>query len=166
MMEAGREFDVVPYGTEALSVMRIEKGHAVANELNGQTTARDLGLERMMSTTKDYIGKVMAGRPGMSDPDRMTLAGFKPVTLDEELTAGAHFVGIGRAANTANDEGYMTSVCFSPSLGCFVGLGFIRRGPERHGEKVRAVDPVRGRDVEVEICSPHFVDPEGERLRA
>jgi len=165
IMEAGREFDIMPYGLEALNVMRVEKGHPVGSELNGQTTAGDLGLARMVSGKKDCIGKVMATRPGMTDANRMTLAGFKPVALDAELTAGAHFVGIGREASTANDEGYMTSVCWSPSLGHSIGLGFIRRGHERHGEKVRAVDPVRGKDIEVEICSPHFVDPEGERLR-
>ncbi len=166
IMEAGREFDIVPYGLEALNVMRIEKGHPVGSELHGRTTAADLGLGKMVSAKKDCIGKEMAQRPGMADPDRPMLVGFKPVTHDEELTAGAHFIGIGREANTENDEGYMTSVCYSPSLGHPIGLGFITRGAERHGEKVRAVDSVRGRDVEVEICSPHFIDPKGERLRA
>ena len=64
LMEAGREFGIAPYGTEALGVMRIEKGHVAGNEINGQTTARDLGLGRMMSGRKDYIGRVMAQRPG------------------------------------------------------------------------------------------------------
>ncbi|MEC9344449.1 MAG: glycine cleavage T C-terminal barrel domain-containing protein, partial [Pseudomonadota bacterium] len=147
-------------------VMRIEKGHPVASELDGRTTAADLGLGRMVSAKKDCIGKIMAARPGMADPDRPALAGFRPVSHDAELTAGAHFIGIGREAVTANDEGHMTSVCYSPSLGHAIGLGFIRRGAERHGERVRAVDAVRGSDVEVEICSPHFIDPAGERLRA
>ncbi|MCB1464491.1 MAG: sarcosine oxidase subunit alpha family protein [Nitratireductor sp.] len=165
IMEAGREFDIVPYGLEALNVMRIEKGHPVGSELNGQTSAADLGLARMVSAKKDCIGKAMANRTGMIDPERQVLVGFKPVAHDEELTAGAHFIGIGREAVTANDEGHMTSACYSPSLGYAIGLGLIRRGNERHGEKVRAVDLVRGRDVEVEICSPHFIDPQGERLR-
>jgi methylglutamate dehydrogenase subunit C len=65
-----------------------------------------------------------------------------------------------------NDEGWMTSVAHSPTLGHSIGLGFIRRGHERIGERVRAVDLLRGSDIEVEIVSPHFVDPEGERLRA
>ncbi len=60
----------------------------------------------------------------------------------------------------------MTSVAFSPTLGHWIGLGLVRRGPERWGERVRAVDPVRVGDVEVEICDPVFVDPKGERLRA
>ena len=63
IMAAGKPYGIHPYGTEALSVMRIEKGHVAGNELNGQTTARDLGLEKMMSRKKDYIGRVMAARP-------------------------------------------------------------------------------------------------------
>ncbi len=73
LMAAGAEFGITPYGTEALGVMRIEKGHVSGNELSGQTTARDLGFGRMASTKKDYIGRVMAGRPGLTDPDRPSL---------------------------------------------------------------------------------------------
>ena len=79
--------------------MRIEKGHVAGNELNGQTTARDLGLGRMLSTKKDYIGRVMAQRPGLLAADRPTLVGFKPVDRDERLRAGAHFIPRGRAAD-------------------------------------------------------------------
>ena len=165
IMETGAEFGIVPYGVEALNVLRIEKGHMTGAELNGQTTAGDLGLGKMISAKMDCIGKVMAQRPGLVAEDRMALAGFKAVKLEDELTAGAHFITIGNEANTENDEGWMTSVCFSPALGQSIGLGFIRRGPDRHGERVRAVDLVRGKDIEVEICSPHFVDPKGERLR-
>jgi len=60
LMKAGAPFGIAPYGLEALSVLRIEKGHAAGGELNGQTTANDLGLGRMMSTKKDFIGAVMA----------------------------------------------------------------------------------------------------------
>ena len=66
IMAAGAEFGITPYGTEALGVMRIEKGHVAGNEINGQLTARDLGLGRMMSTKKDYIGRVMAQRPALA----------------------------------------------------------------------------------------------------
>jgi methylglutamate dehydrogenase subunit C len=163
---AGKEFCITPYGLEALNVLRIEKGHLTGNELNGQTTAADVGLGKMVAAKKDCIGKAMSQRPGLLDPDRMVLAGFRPVDTTSVLTAGAHFVGLGREATTANDEGWMTSVCHSPLLGYSIGLGFIRRGPSRHGERVRAVDPVRGTDIEVEIVSPHFHDPSGERLRA
>ncbi len=165
LMTAGAPFGITPYGIEALGVMRIEKGHVSGNELNGQTTARDLGLGRMASTKKDYIGRVMAGRTGLTDPDRPTLVGFRPVDRSQRLRAGAHFLSPGAAASVENDEGYMTSVAYSPHLGHWIGLGLIKNGPERIGYRVRAYDPVRGGDFEVEICAPGFIDPEGERLR-
>ncbi len=59
--------------------MRIEKGHVAGNELNGQTTARDLGLGKMMSGKKDYIGRVMAARPALLEPERPRFVGFRPV---------------------------------------------------------------------------------------
>jgi methylglutamate dehydrogenase subunit C len=165
VMAAGAPFGIAPYGTEALSVLRIEKGHVAGAELNGQTTARDLGLQRMMSTKKDFIGRTMAERPALVDPERPMLAGFKPVDRTERLRAGAHFIPLGAPAAAEHDEGHMTSVAFSPTLGHWIGLGLLRRGPERIGERVRAFDPVRGGDVAVEICSPAFVDPAGERFR-
>jgi sarcosine oxidase subunit alpha len=165
LMAAGRELDAVAYGTEALGVMRIEKGHAAGNELNGQTTARDLGLERMVSGKKDCIGGVLCQRPELNRPDGLRLMGFRPVDRGATLAAGAHFLAEGAAAVTANDEGWMSSVAHSPTLGHAIGLGFIRRGNERLGEVVRAADPLRGREVSVEIVPPCFVDPDGERLR-
>src|SRR5204863_127472 len=122
VMEAGRELGIAPYGTEALGVMRIEKGHVAGNEINGQTTARDLGLVRMLSTKKDYVGRVMAQRPGLLAADRPTLAGFKPVDRAERLRAGAHFIPEGARPVAANDQGYMSSVAFSPTLGHWIGL--------------------------------------------
>src|SRR5262249_25977008 len=70
LITAGAPFGVTPYGTEALGVMRIEKGHVAGNEIDGRTTAGDLGFAKMMSTTKDFVGKVLAQRPGMLDPNR------------------------------------------------------------------------------------------------
>jgi heterotetrameric sarcosine oxidase alpha subunit len=165
LMELGRDLGVTPYGTEALGVMRIEKGHVAGNELNGQTTARDLGLGKLMSAKKDYIGRVMAARPGLTDPARPSFVGCKPVKRDERFQAGAHLVPQGVAAEARNDQGYLTSVAYSPTLGHLVGLGLLSRGPERIGETVRAVDLLRGGDVLVEICNPVFFDAKGERLR-
>jgi sarcosine oxidase subunit alpha len=165
LMEAGHEFGIAPYGTEALGVMRIEKGHVAGNEINGQTTARDLGLAKMLSTRKDYVGRVMAQRPGLVAHDRPTLAGFKPVNREDRLRAGAHFIREGAQPTARNDEGYMTSVAFSPTLGHWIGLGLLVGGPARHGERVRAYDPVRGGDVPVKVCNPVFYDPARERLR-
>ncbi|MGB9365840.1 MAG: sarcosine oxidase subunit alpha family protein [Xanthobacteraceae bacterium] len=164
IMAAGEEFAITPYGTEALGVMRIEKGHVSGNEINGQLTARDLGLGRMVSAKKDCIGRVMAQRPALLAEDRPALAGFRPVDRKARLRAGAHLIPVGAAATIENDQGHMTSVAFSPMLGHWIGLGVIARGPQRIGERVCAYDPVRNGDVEVEICNPVFFDPEGARL--
>ena len=165
-MDAGKEFDVVPYGTEALGVMRIEKGHPAGNELTGQTTARDLGMGRMVSKKKDCIGNILSERPELNSENGLALVGFIPIDRKHYLSAGAHFVLPNNDATTKNDEGWMTSVAFSPSLGHSIGLGFIKRGADRLGERVIATDLLREKIIEVEIVSPHFLDPEGERLYA
>ena len=165
LMQVGEEFDAVPYGTEALGVMRIEKGHAAGNELNGQTTAHMLGLGGMVSRKKDSIGSKLSARPEMIRDDGMRLVGFRPVDRTQLLTAGAHFLEAGAPADMAHDQGWMTSVAYSPELGHSIGIGYLKRGGERFGETVRAYSPVRNQDIMVEICSPHHIDPEGERQR-
>ncbi len=165
LMKAGEAFDAVPYGTEALGVLRIEKGHVAGNEITGQTTARMLGLGSMLSRSKDAIGLKLSGREAMNADDGMCLAGFRPVDRSVILTAGAHFLNPGDPADMAHDQGWMTSVAYSPELGTSVGLGFLKRGKERIGETVRAYSPVRDQDVLVEVCSPHHVDPDGVRQR-
>jgi len=165
IMAAGEGLGVVPYGTEALGVMRIEKGHVAGNELNGTTTADDLGLGRMMSKKKDFIGRTLAARPGLTDPQRPVLVGVAPVNHSTRLYAGAHFLSLGADPTLGNDQGYVTSVAFSPMLGHWIGLGLLSRGPARAGERIRAYDPLRGGDVEVEVTSPIFFDPDGARLQ-
>jgi sarcosine oxidase subunit alpha len=166
LMEAGAPFGIVAYGTEALGVMRIEKGHIAGNEIDGRTTARDLGLGRMLSTKKDFIGRVMALRPALIADDRPTLVGLRPVAGAQRLRAGAHLVPRGAAQRAANDQGVVTSAAFSPSLDQWIGLGLLVGGPQRVGERLDAADPLRKSTTEVEVCSPCFVDPKGERLRA
>ena len=165
LMAAGKEYDVVAYGTEALGVMRVEKGHAAGNELTGQTSALNLGMGRMVSKKKDCIGNILSERTEMNADNSKMLVGFIPVDRKQSLTAGAHFIADGKPANTENDQGWMSSVAYSPSLGHSIGLGFIENGDERKGEIVRAVDPIRSKEADVEIVSPHFIDPQGERLR-
>jgi sarcosine oxidase subunit alpha len=165
LMEAGQEFDACPYGTEALGVMRIEKGHAAGNELDGRITAHNLGMGRMVSQKKDCIGNVLSQRPEMIRDDAVRLVGVRPVDRDARLIAGSHFITRGAEANMDNDQGWMSSVAHSPTLGHAIGLGFLERGHERMGETLRAVSPIHDTETEVEVVSPHFVDPEGERLR-
>ncbi len=165
LMQAGKEYNITPYGTEALGVMRIEKGHAAGNELCGTTTAANLGLGMMVSKKKDCIGNVLSQREGLNPDKPLQLVGFKPVDADISLSAGAHFVSKGREVNMANDEGWMTSVAYSPILNCSIGLGLIADGKNRMGEVVTAANPLKQSNIDVEIVSAHFVDPDGDRLR-
>ena len=160
LMQAGAEFDITPYGTEALNVLRIEKGHVGGAEINGQTTARDLGLGGMVTADKDCIGKVLAGRPALLDPERPIVVGVKPRRSSRSRSPRARIsFRLAPSAVAANDEGYLTSVAFSPVLGHDIGIGFLARGRDRIGERIRAVDLLRGHDVECVIASPVFVRP-------
>ena len=153
------------YGMEALNVLRIEKGHITHAEIHGRTTAFDIGFERMVSPKKDCIGKVMASRPGLVGPDRQQLVGLKPLDPTNELFAGAHLFERGAPARSAHDQGYVTSVAYSPTLERFIGLGFLKNGRARYGEVVRHVEALRDSEVLCEVCEPVFLDPEGGRLR-
>jgi sarcosine oxidase subunit alpha len=166
LLKAGKEYEATPYGTEALGVMRIEKGHAAGNELNGTTTALNLGMGRMVSKTKDSIGSTLARREGLSQEGGLYLVGFRPLDANNRVTAGSHLMTRTGIVNAANDQGYVTSAAYSPCLGRSIGIGFVKDGGNRKGEILRAVSPITGCDTEVEIVSPHFVDPDGERLRA
>ena len=165
MMAAGEKLDLTPYGTEALGVMRIEKGHVAGNELNGQTDARMIGLGNMVSRKKDFIGAALLDRPEQLREDGLQLVGLRPIDQEVILTAGAHFFVEGDPEDMAHDQGWMTSVAYSPELSHSIGLGFLKRGRARHGERLRAFSPIRGQDVMVEVCSPHHIDPEGDRQR-
>jgi sarcosine oxidase subunit alpha len=165
IMTAGEELGVIPYGMEALGTMRIEKGHVAGAELNGTTTAQDLGLGRMMSAQKDYIGRVLAARPALSAPDRPVLIGVKPTATERRLRAGAHFLRLGARSSLANDQGFLSSATFSPILGHWIGLGFLSGGQKRIGERILAHDPLSGGDIELEVTHPVFYDPDGGRLK-
>jgi heterotetrameric sarcosine oxidase alpha subunit len=166
IMAAGEPFGMIPYGLEALGVLRIEKGHVAGNELNGTTTAADLGLGRMMSSHKEFIGRVLSQRPALVDPDRPVLVGVKPIDRWTRLNAGAHLLRLSSQPTLENDEGYVTSAAFSPTLGQWIGLALLARGRARMGERVRVYDPVRNSDLQADIVHPVFFDPEGTRLKA
>ena len=153
------------YGMEALNVLRIEKGFITHAEIHGRTTAFDIGMQRMISARKDCIGKAAAARPGLVDEDREQLVALRPVGAVKELLAGAHLFGCGDPATSAHDQGYVTSACYSPTLGHVIGLGFLRRGRARIGERVRMVDHLRGSDTVCEVLDPVQFDKDGGRLR-
>ncbi|UWQ96589.1 sarcosine oxidase subunit alpha family protein [Rhodobacteraceae bacterium M385] len=153
------------YGMEALNVLRIEKGFITHSEIHGRVTAFDVGMQGMMSKKKDFIGKAAATRPGLLDANRERLIGLKPVGEVKELTSGAHLFETDAALTRENSQGYVTSVGYSPTLGHFIGLGFLRDGPNRVGHHLKMVDHMRGVTAEVEICDPVIFDPEGGRAR-
>jgi len=166
LMEAGEEFDAIPYGTEALGVMRIEKGHAAGNELNGTTTALNLGFGRMVSKKKDCIGNVLSEREGLNATGALRLVGLQPVDSKDVIPAGAHLMNADGSVSAKTDLGYVTSAAYSPTLGCSIALAFLKGGEDRMGDVLRVINPLEGQEVRAEVVSAHFVDPEGERLRA
>ena len=153
VMAAGEEFGITPYGTEALGVMRIEKGHVAGNEFNGQTDrarprprphdVEEEGLYRPRDGAAPGVARAGPAGAGRLQAGRSSAA----VARRRAFPCGR------RRRHLENDEGYMTSVAFSPMLGHWIGLGVLERGPQRIGERVRAYDPVRNGDVEVEFAT-------------
>ena len=163
LMEAGKEFDIVPYGLEALSTLRIEKGHVAGPELNGRTTANDLGLGGMVSTKKPFIGSVLAGRDALNEEGREQLIAVR--SLDgQKIRGGGHIVASSDPDNPGLSLGHVTSACYSPELRAYISLGLMKNGKSRIGEKLYIASPVRGTHNAVEIISPHMVDPDGGRM--
>ncbi|MCA3486192.1 MAG: sarcosine oxidase subunit alpha family protein [Rhodobacter sp.] len=153
------------YGMEALNVLRIEKGFITHAEIHGRVTAFDIGLDRMVSPAKDCIGKAASRRPGLTGPEREQLVGLRSKS-GAAISAGAHLFTPGDTVGRATDQGYVTSVGFSPTLGAWLALGFLKNGRARIGETVRLVDHLRGIDVLCEVADPVFHDREGVKLRA
>ncbi len=152
-----------PYGMEALNVMRIEKGFITHSEIHGRVTAHDIGMGRMISAKKECIGKTAAARPGLVE-NREELVGLRPAGDVKMINAGAFVFEPNDEPVRQNQQGYTTSVGFSPDLGV-LALGFVRNGRARHGETVKIVDHLRDVETLVEICDPVFLDPEGGRVR-
>lgn len=153
-----------PYGLEALNVLRLEKGHPVGAELNGQTTAADLNLARMLSKKKDFIGRALAQRPALQHPNRPALVGLRPTTPGAPLQAGAHLIPRAAPAAAEHDQGHITSAAYSETLGHWIALGLLNNGRARHGEIFRATNPLQDLETEVEVVAPIFHDPEGHAL--
>ncbi|WP_407492832.1 sarcosine oxidase subunit alpha family protein [Pseudooceanicola sp. MF1-13] len=153
------------YGTEALNVLRVEKGLLTHAELDGRTTAYDLNLNQMMKKANVFIGAAAARRDAMMDPDRPRLVGIKPVGAVKQITAGAHLFEADAEVSRETSQGTVSSVAFSPTLGHYVGLALLKEGPERMGETVRLVDHMRGITTLCEVCPTTFFDPDGGRAR-
>ena len=163
LLEAGEALEAVPYGLEALGALRLEKGHVTGAEITGRTSAHDLGLEKMFSKKKDFVGKPLALRPALTDPGRKQLVGV--TSLDgKPVLAGAHLVAGAGAAEPGASEGHVTAMCYSPALETYIALALLKRGRGRHGETLYAADPLRGSHGPVEVVDPCFFDPDGSRM--
>ena len=161
---AGEEFGIMPYGTEALHVMRAEKGFImIGDETDGTVIPQDLGLHWAISKKKsDFLGKRAQERSHMVDPDRWKLVGLE--TLDGSvLPDGAYAVGEGENANgQRNTIGRVTSTYFSPTLNRGIAMGLVAQGPDRMGEILNFPD-LSGNEVKVKLVDPVFYDKNGDR---
>ncbi|MGR3511625.1 MAG: sarcosine oxidase subunit alpha family protein [Paracoccaceae bacterium] len=164
LLEAGAAHGITPYGTEALHVLRAEKGFImIGDETDGTVIPQDLGLHWAISKKKDdFLGKRAQERSHMTDPNRWTLVGLE--TLDGSvLPDGAYAVDEGINANgQRNMQGRVTSTYHSPTLKRGIAMGLVRHGPERMGE-VLDFPKVDGAIVKAKIVDPVFYDKDGEK---
>jgi sarcosine oxidase subunit alpha len=165
LMYKGEEFNATPYGTEALHVMRAEKGFImIGDESDGTVIPQDLGLHWAISKKKeDYIGKRAQARAYMDNPDRWQLVGLE--TLDGSvLPDGIYAVAEGVNANgQKKTQGRVTSTYHSPTLNKGIAMGLVHKGPERMGEVIDFIKDDGVTAVKARIVSPVFYDPEGEK---
>ncbi len=164
LWSAAQSFDGCLYGTETLGALRIEKGHVTGVELDGRATIDDAGLGKMASDQKSYIGSALRSRPDLLRTDRPQLVGIFPKDKTEKFKAGSVLCSENKVEG--HGDGWITAVTHSPTLGHWIGLGYINGGYDQwSGQTVVAADPVRTGNTNVEIVSPHMVDPSGERMR-
>jgi methylglutamate dehydrogenase subunit C len=163
ILDAGRSCGIAPYGLDALNTLRIEKGHITGAELNGNTSANDLGMARMLKKSGDFVGKALSARAGMEAPDRLQLVGVRPTGGAVRLRNGSHLV---HADAPDASLGYVTSSTPSVERDGWVGLALVAGGRARIGQRLLATSAVHAESAEVEIVSPHMLDPENARVRA
>ena len=165
VIAAGEPFGLMPYGTEAMSTLRIEKGHVVVGvEADGRTTADDLGMGKLVSPAKWCIGKPLLDRPALRATDRWQLVGLTALD-DAKMPRGAKLVADPDRALPNPMLGNVTSWCRSPNVDAWIALGLLANGRARYGEIMWAVSPLADEKVRVRVGPPCFIDPEGERLR-
>ena len=165
ILEVGKAHSIRPYGTEAMGIMRIEKGHVAGPELDGRTTAADLGLQKLLSTKKDFIGSKMMDREGLKDKNRPRLVGLVPVDKKSRVKSGAILVKDPTLAPPVPKLGHVSSSAYlSPTLGHPISLGFVSGDIIETTKKIWAVSPLHNENHELEITDPVFYDQKSERL--
>lgn len=165
LMDAGRDFGIVPFGVEALMTMRIEKGFMhVGADTDGTTIPADVGFGvAVAGKSGDFVGRRSLSLPEHVREDRMQLVGLE-ARDSQPLTAGAHIVERSSGVSGLRTQGYVTSTCFSPTLGRYIGLGLLERGSSRIGETVTVMlGDARGT---AHVVPRTHLDPAGERVNA
>ncbi len=166
LINAGEKYGITPYGTETMHVLRAEKGYIiVGQETDGTVIPQDLGMEWIISKTKDFLGRRSFSRDDALRSDRKQLVGLLPIDKSIVLEEGAQIV-----SNNSNETpipmiGHVTSSYFSATLERSFALALISSGRERHGEHVY-IPTLEGKVLRAEVTEPVFYDPEGERLNA
>ena len=155
-MQAGSASDIDLYGLEAMGALRIEKGFLTASEIDGRHCLEDLCLSRMASSKKPYLGGVLRHREAFLESDRPRLVGLRMLTNEGRFRNGALIYGI-QGSMEGHGLGHVSSVTWSPSLNCYIALGFVAGGDTRLGERVRVAFPLRDEVVEAEIVSTNFL---------
>jgi glycine cleavage system aminomethyltransferase T len=162
LRSAGDSEGVIPYGLEALDILRVEKGYLTAAEINGQVSPYDLRLDDMVRRSGACVGAEMLARPALHAPSRPILVGLVGLDTKTRFDAGAQLTA---ARGSTDPLGHVTSAVWSPSLGRALGLGFVERKSAALGSELVAADPLRDRYTNVRLASPVHFDPTGERMK-
>jgi heterotetrameric sarcosine oxidase alpha subunit len=165
VIAAGASFGLMPYGTEAMSTLRIEKGHVVVGaEADGRTTSDDLGMGSLVSKAKWCVGKRLLERPALQAPERWQLVGLTAQD-GAPLPRAAKIVADPDRAPPNPMQGHVTSSCRSPNANAWIALALVANGRARHGDILWTVSPLGNARARVKVGAPCCIDPEGERLR-
>jgi len=165
IMEAGQEMNIEPYGTEALSTLRIEMGHVAGSEIDGRVVPFDLLLDSMLSKKKDFIGKRSLNRQAFLNSDREKIVGVVPLDKKTMIPEGSHLVSDNNAKLPNPKLGHISASCWSVEFNNPFSLAILKNGKKKIGEKLYALSPLKKKSIPVEIVSSHYVDPEGKRVR-
>ena len=164
VIREGKEFDITTYGTEALSMLRIEKGHVVGSELDGRTIVADFGFAGMQKTEQDFIGKRALDRPGMVDESRKTLVGLISEN-GEEIKRGSQLIEQLGGTPPVKMLGHVSSKYYSANLQQYIAMALLEKGEQWIGKTIYAASPLTDTNVPVKVVHHVFIDPKGDRAR-
>jgi sarcosine oxidase subunit alpha len=158
MIAAGEPLGITPYGTEAMHVLRAEKGFViVGQDTDGTVTPHDLGMGWIVRKDgSDFIGRRSLRRADTSRPDRKHFVGL---LSDRLLPEGAQLVEEDTGRIPMAMIGHVTSSYRSPTLRRSIALAMVERGRDRHGDTIHA--PLPGGTISAEVVPPVFYDLEG-----